>query len=72
MTETTSPLAEALPTSLQELFDRDPLSLTDDDIDRIVAELRAQRSRWEAGQRAGKKAPAQAAPTTLSLEDLGL
>lgn len=67
-----SPLQEADPASLQELFDRDPLSLTDSDIDRIVTELRAQRARWEQGQSArAKKAPAQNA-VALDLSDLGL
>lgn len=65
-----SPLQEADPASLQELFNRDPLSLTDSDIDRIVTELRAQRARWEQGQRA-KRVPAQNA-VALDLSDLGL
>lgn len=65
-----SPLTEADPASLQELFNRDPLSLSDSDIDRIVSELRSQRARWEQGQRT-KKAPAQNA-VALDLSDLGL
>lgn len=65
----TSPLAEANPDSLQELFDRDPLELTDADVERIVTELRDQRSRWVKAEAKGKK---QAAPKSLSLADLDL
>lgn len=64
-----SPLAEASPSSLQELFDRDPLQLTDPDIEKIVAELRAQRQRWESGQKASKSKMQQ---VVLSLDDLGV
>lgn len=64
-----SPLAEASPASLQELFDRDPLQLTDPDIERIVTELRAQRQRWEAGQKSSKSKMQQ---VVLSLDDLGV
>ena len=64
-----NPLAEASSESLQELFDKDPLQLTDNDIHRIVAELREQRDRWIKAEAKGKK---KAAPASLSLEDLGL
>lgn len=68
-----SPLAEADPRSLQQIFDDDPLNLTDDDIERVVVELRAQRSRWEKAEKAGpKKSKAVAAPSAISAEDLGL
>jgi hypothetical protein len=49
-----SPLAQADPASLNELFLRDPLSLSEQDIDQIVAELRAQRARLAQAQAAGK------------------
>lgn len=65
----TTPLAEAEPNSLQELFDRDPLKLSRDDIEAIVTELRAQRERFVKAEAKPKK---QAAPASLSLEDLGL
>lgn len=64
-----SPLAEANPQSLQELFDRDPLQLTDDDIEKIVCELRTQRDRW---QQAEKKGKAKRDLVTVSLDDLGV
>lgn len=66
-----SPLSEASAESLQELFDRDPLTLTDHNIERIVAELRAQRDRWQIAERKGR-AKAQPAPSAISLEDIGL
>lgn len=49
-----SPLAQADPASLNELFLRDPLSLSEQDLDQIVAELRAQRARLAQAQAAGK------------------
>lgn len=53
-----SPLAEASPTSLDELFSRDPLDLTDNDIEKIVNELRAKRALWlDAEAQGAKKAP---------------
>lgn len=68
---TDSPLAEAEPNSLQELFDKDPLNLTDPDIERIVTELRAQRDRWvKTEAKTGHKK--KAAPANISLADLDL
>lgn len=74
---TESVLNEASPESLSDLFDRDPLSLTDDNVARIVAELRLQRARWATSEEAKKSAPrvAKAAPkikaeASLSIEDL--
>lgn len=80
---TPSPLLEANPASLNELFSRDPLGLSDRDLDVIIAEQRAQRARIEAAKRAGTKAPKAAkAPLPgqgprlknedFSLDDLGL
>jgi hypothetical protein len=67
-----SPLTEASPNSLQELFDADPLQLNDDDISRIVQELRAQRERWLQGEAAGKGKRTKAQTVTVSLDDLGV
>lgn len=39
-------LSEADPASLDELFARDPLELTNDDIDAITTELRDNRALW--------------------------
>jgi hypothetical protein len=64
-----SPLVTASPESLAELFERDPLTLTDGDIERIVTELRSAREKWLIVEKKGKKV---AASGTLSLADLGL
>lgn len=42
----TNPLPTNPTDTLSELFSRDPEQLSDSDIDTIVAELRAQRHRW--------------------------
>jgi hypothetical protein len=65
------PLREALPTSLQELFDRDPERLNDDDIDQLVAFFRAQREQWSEREAKAKRGPAKV-QSAASLEDLGL
>ena len=67
-----SPLSEASPTSLDDLFSRDPLSLTRADKDKIIAELRAQRERWEIAERKPKKTPKAPLQVATNLEDLGL
>jgi hypothetical protein len=51
-----SPLAEANPLSLDELFRLDPLKLTDADVDQIIAELRRKRALWAASEAAPKAA----------------
>lgn len=66
-----SPLAEASPESLQELFDKDPLQLTDEDIDRIVAEERSMREKWKLVEKKGKAPKAQVV-ANISLADIGL
>ena len=72
------------PTPIHELMDRDPLSLSDADLDAIVAELRKKRAQFNAGNiKAGNtKAPTAAQKKkaesvkavlgTASLSDLGL
>lgn len=73
-----SPLAEANPASLDELFSRDPLSLSNNDIARGVEALRAQRANWKIAEAQGKtKAPKakKAKPDSAevgSLDDIGL
>ena len=74
-----SPLTEADPTSLSELFARDPLELSQRDLEVIVTELRAQRARYVAAQAAGQKPPRVAKAKeplakglNLSLDELGL
>jgi hypothetical protein len=57
------------PTSLDELFSRDPLQLADQDLDIIVEELRRQRAAWETGQKAKPRETKQTGKN-LSLDDL--
>ena len=68
-------------TSLSELFARDPLDLTKDDIQLIVQKLRDSRHRFNAGDKsAGTMTPPKTATgraakelgDQLSLKDLGL
>lgn len=71
--EAQSPLAEVQPQTLGELFSRDPLSLSDQDIDKIVEELRRQRAKWQEAEATGRKSAAKAAaPSHISLADIGL
>ena len=76
-----TPLTEAEPRSLDELYSADPLSLTDDDIDKMVADLREKRKLWAKEESASKtegraRRPSayKDAPETgkISLGDLGL
>lgn len=41
-----SPLTEANPFSIQDLFNKEPESLTDAEITAMVSELRKQRGTW--------------------------
>jgi len=55
VTQSPFPLDQASPESLDELFSRDPLQLSDQDLDRIVAHLRAQRNQWKQEEASGAK-----------------
>lgn len=74
-------LSEASPDSLSELFSRDPEHYGDQDIDRVIAEMRTQRTRHELAEAAGKpirntKAKSPTSNTKLttnhSADDMGL
>lgn len=70
-----TPLAEASPQSLQELFSRDPLSYSRQDLQTICDELRRQRAAWIKAEARGQKAPKAAktqAGGDINLEELGL
>lgn len=83
-----TPLTIPDPASLDELFSRDPLELTDSDVDCIVTKLREDRKRWAAEEResaaAGRrpnpravqspeeKAKAKEAVKKLTIADLGI
>lgn len=74
-----SPLVEASPQSLDELFSRDPMKYLQKDREQIVAELRRQRQQWDAGQ-GPRKSPSPgskpkvkgAVALPLDLKSLGL
>ena len=51
-------------TTIAELFERDPLSLTDRDLDVIIAKLRESRAQFQLGQKA-PTAPKVKAPKKL-------
>lgn len=61
-------LAEAYPESISELYSRDIESLSDADIDRIIADQRANRERMEAAEALGKRPPREAKPKALREE----
>lgn len=63
------------PSELDELISRDPLELSAQDIDKIIAYQRQQRARREAGEkvpRGRKKAADTGETVTLDLTKLGL
>lgn len=68
------------PAALDELFSRDPINLTDDDVETIVTELRRARDKWNLEEiakankpKAASKAPkAKPASGPISLASLGL
>lgn len=64
-----NPLQEASPTSLSEIFEKDPLLLTDEEVERVVQEFRAQRKNWIEKEAKPKKVAAKA---TLSLAELDI
>jgi len=67
----TTPLAEAIPSAMDELMSRDPLSLTRDDKLAIVNYYRALRLRHEQAPEPKGRAKAQAkaaAPRPASLD----
>lgn len=74
-----TPLAEASPKSLVDLFSMDPLALTRIDRSAIVAEFRRLREVWKVAESQGKVAGTAKAPKglvvkgsapQLSLDDL--
>lgn len=58
---------------LSELFARDPLTLTRENIDAIIAHLRESRSNFQIGDKRAGKAPVDKANIpALNLSALGL
>lgn len=61
--------------TLQELFSRDPLKLSDQDIGVIVAKFREQRAKWNTSQAAEPKvakAPKASKKPAITLTDADL
>jgi len=67
-----SPLKEASPESLADLFNKDPRKLSDENVERIVEYFRQGRATWEAEEAKPKAAKKIAAPAGLDLSALGL
>lgn len=65
----TSPIQQVSPTSLEALFNKNPLELTDQEIDQITAAERAARLNWKPEEK--KKSKVDASPN-ISLDELGL
>lgn len=73
-------LGEAEPQSLMHILAKDPLKFTRQDRDQVVAQLRAQRAKWELAEKEEKKPRAsklltKPVPTLAAdkgLEDMGL
>jgi hypothetical protein len=57
---------------LSELFARDPLGLTDQDLDLIVARMREAQTKFDLGVPVAPKAPKAKKATADLLKDLGL
>lgn len=68
---TDTPLSQVSPDSLSDLFNKSPDTLTDADLDQIIAALRAERARWNLSE-AKKKMEKATAKSNLSLQDLDL
>jgi len=77
MPTTESPLAEALPNSLEDYFSSSPLERKPAEWAIIVQALRAQRAKWLVEEASGakrasapKKAPKITVPQELTIDDL--
>jgi hypothetical protein len=57
---------------LSELFARDPLHLTDQDLDQIVARMREAQTKYDLGVPTAPKAPKAGKARADLLKDLGL
>jgi len=77
MQQEVNPLKEASPESISELFDKDPLKLTEQDLTTIVSRLRADRVQWKKDDQAkrmnkGVKKKGGGIPKDLQLDLDGL
>lgn len=70
MTELSTPALQGTVVDMSELFRRDPLSYSDQDIDIIVARFRESRKQFDLGnKKAGSTKPLSA--TQKKVEELG-
>lgn len=60
-------LSEATVDSLSEVFSRNPLEMSPEDIRRVVDELRKMRARWAIAEMAGKKSLPKTTTTQKAL-----
>lgn len=73
-----NPLDTVDPRSLDELMSMDPLKMSDQDVDEVIARYRKERHLWakeDAEAKANKKSAPRAPKgtiTDISLDDLGL
>ena len=74
-----SPLSEALPDSLEEIFSSSPLERQPHEWMQVVTAMRAMRAKWAQDEAAGAKrakatraAPKVKATQELSLDDIDL
>lgn len=66
-----SPLNEVEKDSLAVLFQRDPLSLTKEDVERICKELRSKRLQWaEDDKKAANKREAKKQLPQIDIDDI--
>jgi len=56
--------------SLAELFKRDPLELTDSQVETICKELRAQRAKWQLDEVKAKNKPKKPELSQGQMDDL--
>lgn len=67
-----SPLTEPSPTSLDELFSREPETLTDEELDIIVAALRKHYQQFQLDDKTARSSGAKRVTTAKTKEQLQL
>lgn len=71
-TSETSPLSQVPPTSLNDIFNKDPEITTDEEVEIVVKALQADRARFIIEEKSPKKSAKVAADPNLKLDDLDL
>lgn len=57
---------QAVDTDVNILFSRDPMTYTNEDIDKIIAEFRKRRNSFNAAPAAAAKKPSTSKPSAIS------